>query len=353
MVLLVSTAGLRKEPLYKRGIFFMNGTGSTNIWHHLLSTTAVTLLFLMSGCNNSPATPGMVQGYVEGEFVYISAPLPGKLETLYVQRGAQTKAGDPLFELESIPEKAARDEANLRLAQIRAQVADAKKGRRPTEIEATTSQLNLARVALQFSEKELARQERLLHANVVSAQEVDRLRSVRDQDRQRVAQLEAELRTAKLGSRSDQIAATEASMRALEAALTRSEWDLAQKRQNAPAAGLVFDTLYRPGEWIAAGRPVVVLLPPQNIKVRAFVPQAQVAAIHQGDRVRVNVDGGRSQISGIVRFISPQAEFTPPVIYSQESRQKLVYMIELTFDPATAVQLHPGQPVDVRFGAGS
>ncbi len=311
---------------------------------------AAALLCGAAGCNRTSSAPGTVQGYVEGEFVYIAAPLPGRLATLFVQRGAQVKPGDPLFELENVPEKTANDETRLRLAQIRAQLADAKKGKRPTEIEATTAQLNLARAALQLSEKELARQERLLIAKVVPLQDVDRLRSRRDQDRQRVAQLEAELGTAKLGSRGDQVAAVEASMRAVEAALTRSEWDLDQKRQSAPAAGLVFDTLYRQGEWIAAGRPAVVLLPPQNIKVRAFVPQQQVAAIHQGDKAQVSVDGIKAPFSGTVTFVSPQAEYTPPVIYSRESRQKLVYMVELGFDQAAALQLHPGQPVDVRFG---
>lgn len=316
-----------------------------------LGATAA-LFSIVAGCNRTPAASGPVQGYVEGEFVYIAAPLPGRLETLFVQRGARVKAGDPLFELENIQEKTARDETKLRLAQIRAQVADTKKGKRPTEIESGTAQLNLARVALLFSENELTRQEKLLVAKVVPAQEVDRVRSLRDQDRQRVAQLEAELNTARLGSRSDQIAAIEASMRAVEAALTRSEWDLAQKRQAAPESGLVFDTLYRKGEWIAAGRPAVVLLPPQNIKVRAFVAQPLIASIHQGDKVRVTADGGRAPFFGVVNYISPQAEYTPPVIYSRENRQKLVYMVELAFDRATALQLHPGQPVDVRFGSG-
>ena len=319
----------------------------------VINGAAVMLLFVITGCNRDSAVSGTVQGYVEGEFVYIAAPLPGRLETLLVQRGAQVKAGDPLFELESVQEKTALDEAKLRLVQIRAQLADARKGRRPTEIEATTAQLNLARVALQLSEKELVRQERLLAARVVPLQDVDRLRSRRDQERQRVTQLEAELGTARLGSRGDQVAAVEANMRAVEAALTRSEWDLAQKRQTTPAAGLVFDTLYRPGEWIAAGRPAVVLLPPGNIKVRAFVPQPLLASIHQGDRVQVAVDGKAAPFVGTVRFVSPQAEFTPPVIYSRENRQKLVYMVELAFDGATAVLLHPGQPVDVRFGPGT
>jgi HlyD family secretion protein len=330
----------------------MIGIASIKRWKYIFPGAAVALLVFIVGCNRTPAESNSVQGYVEGEFVYIAAPLPGRLETLFVQRGAQVKAGEPLFELESVPEKTARDEARLRLAQIRAQLADAKKGKRPPEIESSTAQLNLARSALQFSEKEFARQERLLSAKAVPVQEVDRLRSLRDQERQRVAQLEAELVTAKLGSRSDQVVAVEANMRAVESALTRSEWDLAQKRQTAPEAGVVFDTLYSKGEWIAAGRPAVVLLPLQNIKVRAFVPQPLIAAIHQGDRVQVTVDGKTAPFAGTVRFVSPQAEYTPPVIYSKENRQKLVYMVELAFDQATALQLHPGQPVDVRFGPG-
>lgn len=312
---------------------------------------AVVLFSCMAGCNSAPSDT--VQGYVEGEFVYIAVPLPGRLETLFVQRGTRVKAGDPLFELENILERTARDETRLRLAQIHAQVADAKKGKRPTEIEAAAAQLNQARTALLFSEKEFARMERLLAAKVAPAQEFDRVRAIRDQDRQRVAQLEAELGTARLGSRTDQIAATEAGARAVEATLTRSDWDLAQKRQTAPAAGLIFDILYRKGEWIAAGKPAMILLPPENIKVRTFVPHALLATIHPGDRVRVTVDGTAAPVTGTVRFISPQAEYTPPVIYSRENRQKFVYLVELDFDPATALQLHPGQPVDVRFGTGS
>ena len=316
-----------------------------------LSFAALILVTLVTGCDQALPPSGTVQGYVEGEFVYIAPPLPGRLEKLFVQRGGTVASGAPLFELENITEKTARDETKLRLAQLRAQVVDAKKGKRPTEVDASTAQLNQARSALQQSETELARLERLAAAQVMPIQEVERMRARRDQERQRVVQLEAELRTARLGLRSDQITATEASERALESALTRSEWDLGQKRQNAPASGLVFDVLYRPGEWIAAGRPVIVLLPPPNIKVRAFVPEPLMAKIHPGDRVPVTVDGIGTPLQGTVTFISPRAEFTPPVIYNRENRQKLVYMVELGFEPATAVRLHPGQPVDVRFGA--
>ena len=303
---------------------------------------------LLASCN--PSTTNQVQGYVEGEFVYVSPPLAGTLDSLQVQRGGQVKTGDLLFVLDHTSEKAAKDEAERRLTQARANLEDMKKGKRPSEIEAIEAQLGQARAALARSENDFMRKQELVESGLATAQDFDGARSARDQDRQRVAQLEADLITARLGARRDQIAAAQANVLALEAALTKAEWDLAQKSQAAPQAGLVFDTLYREGEWVTAGRPVVTLLPPQNIKVRAFVPETQVGKIHSGDAVQVTVDGVRERIIGKVSFISPRAEYTPPVIYSQESRSKLVFMIEVAFDDETGMKLHPGQPVDVRFG---
>ncbi|MDQ6735869.1 MAG: HlyD family efflux transporter periplasmic adaptor subunit, partial [Nitrospirota bacterium] len=243
-------------------------------------------------------------------------------------------------------------EAERRLAQARANFEDVQKGKRPSEIAASSAQLQQARAALTLSEKEFARQENLTHTPGATAElEFLRARSNRDQARQRVAQLDADLKTAQLGSRSDQIVAAEANLRAVEAAQTKAEWDLLQKHQIAPQAGLVFDTLYREGEWVPAGRPVVVLLPPRNIKVRAFVSETRIGLIHPGDHVRISVDGVPEPFIGTVSYISPHAEYTPPVIYSQESRSKLVFMIEAAFDPATSVSLHPGQPVDVQLGS--
>jgi HlyD family secretion protein len=242
---------------------------------------ALMAVILTAGCNDPPSN--RVQGYVEGEFVYVASPLAGTLETLNVRRGAQVKVGDPLFALDETMEKAARDQAQA---------------------------------ALVLSEAEFARQEKLFRMGPAAAQDYDRARSTRDQDKQRLAQ---------------------------------ADWNLSKKRQAAPQAGLVFDTLFREGEWVAAGKPVVALLPPQNIKVRTFVPETWLGAIHPGDGVTVSVDGASQSFAGKVSYISPRAEYTPPVIYSKESRNKLVYMIEAVFDPESSAQLHPGQPVDVQF----
>jgi len=308
----------------------------------------IGILSLLMGCSSS--THNRTQGYVEGDYVYVASSVAGALEKLDVHKGAQVKAGDVLFALEITPEKAARDETQERLAQARANLEDAKKGKRPTEIASLEAQLKQARAALLLSEEELVRQEKMLLKKATSVQDVDRARSARDQNRQQVAQIEADLKTARLGSRQDQIAAAQANVRAMEAALARAAWDLSQKHLTAPKSGLIFDTFYREGEWVAAGHPVIALLPPQNIKVRTFVPETVIGTIHYGDHVRVFVDGVSRPYPGKVSFISPQAEYTPPVIYSRENRSKLVFMVEAVFDPQIAEKLHPGQPVDVQFG---
>lgn len=303
---------------------------------------------LAAGCNRVESN--RVQGYVEGEYVYVAAPGAGALKSVRVTRGACVKTGDPLFTLDDEPERVARDEAARRVAQAQASLEDARKGRRPTEIESLEAQLKQARASLKLSEAQLKRQEQLAGTFATAAEDLNKAQATRDQDFNRVVQLEADLQTARLGSRYDQIVALEANVRALESTLAKTEWDLSQKSQSAPRPGLVFDTLYYEGEWVAAGKPVIALLPPENIKVRAFVPEGRIRAIRPGDEARVFVDGIAEPTVGQVSFISPRAEFTPPVIYSRESRGKLVFLVEVRFDPKTAAGLHPGQPVDIEFG---
>lgn len=299
----------------------------------------------IAGCSQN--TPRPIQGYVEGEFVYVASPLAGKLLKLGVQRGSQVKAGTMLFELEDTSEKALRDESHRRVEQAKGRLEDANKGKRPSEIQSLEAQLEQARAALKFSETELHRAEKLASGKVITAEELDDRRTKRDQDDQRIRQLEADLQTAKLGDRPDLIVAAQADVRALESSLSKADWDLSQKQQSAMQDALVFDTLYREGEWVPAGRPVVSLLPPPNIKVRAFVPEPRIGELHTGDPISVRVDGVPESFQGKVSYISPRAEYTPPVIYSQDTRSKLVFMIEIVFDPQDAAKLHPGQPVDV------
>jgi HlyD family secretion protein len=314
----------------------------------LVPACFLVIILVQSGCERPSSD--RVQGYVEGEYVYVASPYAGALASLSVRRGKQVNEGDPLFALEQVFEKAARDEAEKKLGQALANLEDAKKGKRPSEIESLKAQLKYAQATLRLSMQEVGRQERLKSIPGAAVEmEVDRARATRDQNQQRVAQLKADLHTALLGARADQVVAAEAEVRAREAALAKAEWALAQKRQAAPKAGLVFDTLYREGEWVEAGRPVIVLLPPDHIKVRMFVSETKIGAIKLGDSVQITVDGVQGTIQGKVSYISPRAEYTPPVIYSQENRKKLVFLVEALFDQDVARDLHPGQPVDVQF----
>ena len=316
---------------------------------HITAVLAIILLGMLlfaAGCRE--AAQSELHGYVEGEFVYVSAQLPGTVNLL-VDKGVSVKQGEPLFSLESVAELTASDEAKRRLVQAQALLQDLRKGARPAELAALQAKLQEAKATRAFADSDFARVERLFKNGTVSAQDFDRAKTARDQQQQLVARLEAELQVAGLGGRSDLLAAAEANVQAMEAVVKRTQWDLSRKSLQAPVGGVVFDTFYRSGEFVPAGRPVVQLLPPANIKVRAFVPETMLASIHLNDPVSVNVDGLKETFNGRVSYISPKSEYTPPVIYSRESRDKLVFMVEAAFTPEIAARLHPGQPVDLRF----
>lgn len=304
------------------------------------------ILLGLAGC--SPKPSGVFPGYLEGEFVYVAPPLAGALTNLAVSRGAEVAPGQLLFELERESEAAAVREAEQRLAQAKARLEDLTKGRRPSEIASLEAQLQRAKANLRLSNLELERRSKLIESKVISPEELDSAASRRDADQAQVASLSADLETARLGAREDEVKAAEADVLAANAARSRARWALNQKSQSAPVRARVQDTLFRQGEFVAAGQPVVSLLPPENIKARFFAPQTQLSAFKPGTPILISVDGMPAPLRATVSYISSQAEFTPPVIYSKENRAKLVFMIEAVFAPGQA-SLKPGQPVDVRL----
>jgi HlyD family secretion protein len=284
--------------------------------------------------------------------VRVAAPLAGTLLQLAVERGTQVAQDAPLFTLESQQETAARAEAEARVRQAQATLANLEKGRRPPEIAAVRAQLAQAQAALRQSEADLVRSQKLVADKFLPPQKGDEALAVRDRDRARVAELGQQVQIAALPARSDEIAAATAEVKAATDSLAQAQWRVEQKSQASPAAGLVADTLYRPGEWIPAGAPVVSLLPPANVKIRFYIPETIVATTHVGDPVIVRCDGCGGDIAARVRFIATQAEFTPPVIYSRENRAKLVFLVEARADTPNRA-LHPGLPVEVALAAHS
>lgn len=307
---------------------------------------SISLALLVIACGEPPEP--YYQGYAEAEYVRVALPFAGMLERLSVQRGAQVQAGEELFVLESGNEAAMRREAEERLRNAEAQLANLKKGRRPTEIAAVQAQFAQAESSLALSEAQLKRTEQLIAQNFIAREKLDEARAARERDRARVAQLRADLATARLAARPDEIKAAEAAVASAKATLEQAAWRLEQKSATAPVAGLVADTFFVKGEWVGAGAPVVSLLPPQNVKVKFFVPETVLGAIRIGQDMRVICDGCPAPVSARVSFIAPQAEYTPPVIYSKENRTRLVFMVEARPVPGDAAKLHPGQPVEVR-----
>jgi HlyD family secretion protein len=137
----------------------------------------------------------------------------------------------------------------------------------------------------------------------------------------------------------------EAVLRSAEARLNSARTRLERRRVASAASGTVQELYFRVGETVPAGRPILSLLPPGNTRVRFFVPQATLPTIHIGDRIGVRCDGCAAGQAARVTFISAQAEFTPPVIYSQEERARLVFRVEAL--PERAAELRAGQPVSI------
>jgi HlyD family secretion protein len=309
---------------------------------------AILLVLLLAGCEK-PADV-LWQGYVEGEFVLLASPHAGQLQKLHVRRGARVEVGQPLFALESEAERAAREEAAERLKVAEARLENLRAGRRAPEIEALRAELAVAKAAQELAVANLKREEKLLADAATPRSRYDEARSTLARDRARVAAAEAQLRSAEqpLG-RDAERAAAQAEVAAARAALEQAQWRLGQKSVAAPASGLVQDTFFAEGEWVLAGRPVVSLLPPGNLKARFYVPEALLASMKPGQPVEVSCDGCPAPIASKVTFVSSQAEYTPPVLYSKQSRSKLVFLVEARLDPAAAKSLNPGQPVDVRL----
>ena len=301
---------------------------------------------LISSCS-SEKPADYFQGYVEGEYVLVSSPLAGRLEVLAVSRGQDVIQGKQLFVLEHEREQAAVSEAEQGVARAQNVLADLEKGKRPTEISALEAGLNKARSTYNLARDEFERRQLLFRQELIPQEEFDRARTEKERSASSVAQLEAELETAKLGARSDLLDAARSDVDKAVYNLQQARWQLDQKSQAAPAAGFIYDTFYREGEFVSGAYPVVSLLPPDHIKIRFFVPETILGRMKTGDKISVSLDGRDQAVEASISYISPSAEYTPPVIYSRETRAKLVYMIEAVPDPSSAAGLHPGQPVDV------
>ncbi|SOY53714.1 putative biotinyl/lipoyl-carrier protein [Cupriavidus taiwanensis] len=311
----------------------------------LRSTVLLGAALLASACGN--ARTDSWQGYVEGEFVSVASPFAGRLDALSVQRGQQVGQGAALFALEADDERAARQQAEDQLRAAEATLQDLKTGKRPLEVEVTRAQLAQAQAQAQRSAAALRRDQHQYEIGGIARAQLDEARAQASSDAARVRELQRDIDVARLPGREAQQAAQAAQVAAARAALAQAQWKLSRKTVAATQAGLVYDVPYRLGEWVPAGSPVVRMLPPGNVKVRFYVPETVVGALRNGQAVQVRCDGCAAPVAATISYVANEAEYTPPVIYSNETRRKLVFLVEARPSAADAPKLRPGQPVEV------
>jgi HlyD family secretion protein len=303
----------------------------------------------LAGCDAPPKD--VLQGYVESDSVIVSAPQGGWVTELNVRRGQTVREGDILFSLDADAQIADRDRALAAVAQAESQSANLGKGRRTEELAAIQATISEAEAQAAFAIEELARQQALLAKGFTTLRAVQSAQASANAAKARVANARAQLATAKLGGRSDERAAADAAIASAKAVLAQADYALSQRQIRARVSGIVDDVMREQGEFAPANGAVVQILPPGALKVKFFVPEARRAQARVGGLVGISCSGCPEGLRARISFVAPSAEFTPPVIYSETAREKLVWAVEARPEPS-AFRLSPGQPVDIQLGGG-
>jgi len=295
-----------------------------------------------------PAAPTAWQGYAEADFVKVGPTQPGLLTAVRVARGDRVVKGQPLFEQDDADDRAAVDQARRLLQQARSQLDNLLAPAKASEIDQAEANLRDAQAARDRAQEDLRRSSQLLKSGSATQQIVDQEDAALRSAEAKVAAATAALTTAEAPmGRPTEIEAQRSMVDSLEAALKQAQWRLDQRSVTAPDAGLIADVIAFPGETLAAGAPVVSLLPPGNVFVRFFIPEPELARAHVGDAVDFSCDNCPADLNGAVSFIAPKAEYTPPYIYSESTRGKFVFLAEARPSPDQARLLNPGEPVTV------
>ncbi len=286
------------------------------------------------------------QGYVEGYLVFMAPEDGGRIEELAVDSSDRVKEGELLFRLDASVQSAQRDEADAKLQQAHAQLANLRAAlQRPEEIAVLEAQEERARAQLDLSQAELDRQKTLFERGIAAKAQYDQARTAFERDKAALAEVQRQIQAGQIAGRSAEIAAAEAAVQANEAALMQAETRLAKRRVKAPSVAQVQDVYFRAGETVNAGQPVLALLPPANRRIRFYVPEPLLATIALGQVVGLSCDSCKDGLQARISFISSEAEFTPPVIFSEQERAKLVFRVEAR--PLDGIDLPIGLPVTV------
>ena len=293
-----------------------------------------------------PPPPPFAVGYVEGEYILVAPIETATISSVDVRRGDRVAADQPLAQLERRDAEIAVAEASAALARAESDLANLHQGRRPEEIAVVEAGLASAVSQLSEAQRVLRRQSELLSRGISTQADFDAASTTVELGLAKVAEFEADLAVARLPARPDEIAAAQAAVRQTIAGLDQANWRLENRTLAIGTAGEVFDVIRNAGEVAGPQAPVLSILPDHATKLRVYVPEAARALLSIGTRLIITCDGCAGNMTASVIYIADNPEFTPPVIYSQESRQRLVYLVEARPDEGASA-LGPGQIVDV------
>lgn len=287
-------------------------------------------------------------GYVEGETLYFAAPVSGTLGARNAERGDTVKPGQTLFTLNPVTTDAETARLQAQVDAARAQLADlAEQRQRPPELDVTRASQEAARAQLVKTQKDYERIAALSAKGFVSRTQLDSAKAARDVAQATLAQTQAQERSGTMtNGRAEQVRAAAANLASAESVLRAQQQRRSEISPVSPAQGIVEQTFFDPGEWVPANAPVLSVLPDDKRKLRFFVPENRIATISVGRRIGFSCDGCGNQHVAVIRYIAPRAEFTPPVIYSEHAKAKLVFMVEAALAPS-ARPLPLGLPVTV------
>lgn len=315
-----------------------------------MGTKKLLLISCLALCGCRFDNGQSLHGYIEGLYTYVSPAIGGRLEELRVSRGDIIAANSLLFILDQQPEVAQLNQVQSNLNQAQETLVDLQKGQRQTIIDQLKAQRDQVLASLSLDKITLERYTNLYSKGAIDKNTLDTAATNYQRDMKKIKEIDANLAEASLGARENKITAQKAIVAAAVAETTQAKWALAQKTKYAPISGQIFDTYYRVGEFVPAGQPVLSILAPGNVKLIFFIPEASLSKIKIGQTIKFGCDSCKTKYSAIISFVSSKAEYTPPVIYSRESRTKLVYRVEAKITPEVATMMHAGQPVDVFLG---
>jgi HlyD family secretion protein len=299
----------------------------------VLLAAAVLLWRLLSGGDHERT----LSGYIEGENLYLAAPVAGTVGSIAAVEGQRVGAGTPLFTIDPATLSAQSEQARARVTEAGTQIASA-------QANASQAQADIAAAA---ADADRARRDlnRLLAVRgddpaAVAGKDIDAAQAaVREANaRLKAARDNAEARRAL-------VAAARAQTEQARSGVREVAIRVGQLTPVAPGPARVEEVFFQPGEWVNANQAVVSLLPDDRVKVRFFVPEQEAARYRPGRTIRFSCDGCAAGLTARISYVSPRPEFTPPIIYSRDSRDRLVFMVEAR--AAKADRLMPGLPVDV------